>query len=315
MSAQAAPLVTVVTPVFNGEAYLEECLESVLRQTYERWECVVVNNRSTDRTLEIAESFAVRDPRVRVITNEAFVGVIQNHNIACRQVGPDAKYCKVLQADDWMFPDCLAEMVAVAEGHPSVGLVGSYVLHGDHVRCDGLPYPSPCVPGREACRLNLLGRVYTFLAPTALLIRADLVRSRPNYYDEAHLHSDVEACYEVLRETDFGFVHRVLTFVRRQEGAITAAHLGRLNLLALSNLEMLVRYGRVYLPEEEFKGALRKADCRYYDSLAYALWRSRERRQIWREHSGRMTAIDRPLSFAGLLGGLVRGQLGRMARG
>jgi len=315
MSTPAAPLVTVVTPVYNGEAYLEECLESVLRQTYEHWECVVVNNRSTDRSLEIAESFAARDPRFRVITNEAFVGVIQNHNIACRQLGPDAKYCKVLQADDWLFPECLAEMVAVAETHPSVGLVGSYVLHGDNVRCDGLPYPSPRLPGREACRLNLLGQVYTVLAPTALLIRADLVRARPAYYDEAHLHSDVEACYEVLRENDFGFVHRVLSFVRRQEEAITAAHLGRFNLLAVSNLEMLVRYGGWYLSEEEFARALGRSLRRYYDSLAFALWRSRDRARIWREHSRRMAAIGRPLSLVGLLGGFVRGTLGRMARG
>ena len=61
------PLVSVVTPVYNGERHLEECLESVLAQRYPHWDHVVVDNASGDRSVEIARRYAAKDPRIRVV--------------------------------------------------------------------------------------------------------------------------------------------------------------------------------------------------------------------------------------------------------
>lgn len=144
------PLVAVLTPVYNGEKYLAECIESVLTQTYSRWEYIIVNNCSTDGTLEIAQRYASQDNRIRVHNNDEFLTVIQNHNHAFRLMSAESRYCKVLQADDWLFRDCLEKMVEVAEQNPTVGLVGSYRLDDKRVNCDGLPYPSTVVPGRES---------------------------------------------------------------------------------------------------------------------------------------------------------------------
>ena len=105
-----SPLVSVVTPVFNGEAGLDECIESVLGQTYKNFEYVIVNNRSTDRTLEIAKCYAEKDPRIRIHDNDTFVEAVENHEIALRQISPESRYCKVVQADDWIFPECLERM-------------------------------------------------------------------------------------------------------------------------------------------------------------------------------------------------------------
>ncbi|MGH7324665.1 MAG: glycosyltransferase family 2 protein, partial [Candidatus Rokuibacteriota bacterium] len=63
------PLVTVLTPVYNGEAYLAQCIESVRAQTYDHWEYVIVNNASRDRTGEIVGRYAALDRRIRVFTN------------------------------------------------------------------------------------------------------------------------------------------------------------------------------------------------------------------------------------------------------
>ena len=87
-------MVTVVTPVYNGEAYLGECIESVLAQTYDHWQYVIVNNQSTDRSLEIALQYAQKDPRIRVITNEHFVDVMRSQNIAFQQVSSDSTYSR-----------------------------------------------------------------------------------------------------------------------------------------------------------------------------------------------------------------------------
>src|SRR5438445_8622580 len=86
MTSRRPPLVSVVTPVYNGEDYLRDCIESVLAQTYTDWDYTIVNNCSTDRTLDIAREYADRDPRIRIHSNETFVRQIKNYNIAFRQI-------------------------------------------------------------------------------------------------------------------------------------------------------------------------------------------------------------------------------------
>jgi glycosyltransferase involved in cell wall biosynthesis len=140
MTSRQGPLVSVVTPVHNGERYLRECIESVLAQTYEHLDYTIVNNCSTDRTLDIAYKYADRDPRIRVYSNEISSRVIESHNVAFRQISPQSKYCKVVHVDDWLFPDCLEKMVGLAEDHPSVAIVGAYGLSGTKVAWAGLPY-------------------------------------------------------------------------------------------------------------------------------------------------------------------------------
>jgi glycosyltransferase involved in cell wall biosynthesis len=120
------PFVSVLTPVYNGDRYLAECIESVVGQDYTNWEYLIVNNCSTDGSLALAESYAARDNRIRVVTNEKFVGVVENHNNAFRQMSPQSVYCKVLCADDLLLPQALGKMVRFAAQNPTVGIVGSY---------------------------------------------------------------------------------------------------------------------------------------------------------------------------------------------
>ena len=115
MTSSQEPLVSVVTPVFNGEQYLRECIESVIVQSYTNWDYTIVNNCSTDGTLDIAQEYAAKDRRIRIHNNPSFVRVIENHNIAFRQISPASKYCKPLAADDMILPDCLDKMVRLAE--------------------------------------------------------------------------------------------------------------------------------------------------------------------------------------------------------
>src|SRR4051812_16288926 len=110
MTSEGNPLVSIVTPVYNGEEHLRECIESVLSQSYINWDYTIVNNCSTDRTLEIAQEYAARNSRIRVRNNETFVGVMESHNRALRQISPESKYCKVVGADDWIFPHCIEKM-------------------------------------------------------------------------------------------------------------------------------------------------------------------------------------------------------------
>ena len=127
MGASRSPLVSVVIPVYNGQEVIAEAIRSVLAQTYDNFHLTIANNCSTDRTAQIAEEFAAQDERVTVYNATEFVSVVGSHNRAFTLIADDAKYCKILGADDWLFPNCLAELVRVAEAYPTIGMVTSYV--------------------------------------------------------------------------------------------------------------------------------------------------------------------------------------------
>jgi len=269
------PLVSVVTPVYNGAEFLPECIESVLAQTYQNWEYTIVDNCSTDGTVEIAKRYAAKDSRIRLHQNAEFLRAIPNHNHAFRQISPDSKYCKVVFGDDWIFPECLEQMVAVAEAYPSVGLVGAYSLEGKKVAWTGLPYPSHMVPGRQICRLHLLDHLYVFGAATNVMYRSDLVRERSAFYNENNIHADTEVCFDLLRSSDFGFVHQVLTATRVREQSLTSmSH--DLQTSFSGTLHVLAAYGRDYLSEEEFRACWDENLSAYYRYLAKSLLKRRD---------------------------------------
>jgi glycosyltransferase involved in cell wall biosynthesis len=299
MSVDSQPLVSVVTPVYNGEKYLGECIESVLGQTYQNWEYVIVNNCSTDRSLEIAQSYAEKDARIRIHNNQEFVGREANENIAFRQISPASKYCKMVHADDWLFPECIARMVTVAETNPTVGIVGAYGLNDTSVSWDGLPYPSTVVPGREICRRTLLGGFYVFGTPTSLLIRSDLIRSREVLYNEANIHADNEACFDLLQNTDFGFVHQVLTYTRRHKEAATTFS-EKFNTYLPGNLIILAKYGPIYLGNDEYEKCLKHYMKGYYTFLARSVFYQREK-QILDYHKNSMRDLGYSFSWIKLL--------------
>ena len=250
MESNSQPLVSIVTPVYNGEAYLAECIQSVLAQTYENWEYVIVNNCSSDGSLKIARKYAEKDPRIRIYENTEFFPIIANFNHAVRQISPKSVYCKILHSDDLMFDRCIEKMVAVAESNASVGIVGSYVLRGVRVVCSGLSYPQTVFSGREVCRRSLNirytpGRIYVFGSPSSILIKSGLIRDRdPLYNDKYHMCVDQELCYYLLQNQDFGFVHEILTHSRTHEQSVSTS-INKYNLETIEELMLMQDFGLV----------------------------------------------------------------------
>jgi glycosyltransferase involved in cell wall biosynthesis len=306
------PVVSVVTPVYNGAEYLVECIESVINQTYENWEYVIVDNCSTDGTLEIARRYEAQDPRIRVVAADVFVGQIENQNRAVREISPESKYTKVLHADDWLFPECLERMVDLAESNPTVGVVSAYRLEETRVTLDGLPLSITVVPGREMGRSTLLGRPYPFLfgTPSSVLISSEPVRARDPFYNEDNpWDEDTEACLEILRERDFGFVHQVLTFTRRVEGSPFSKQT-RLGVQLPAQIKLLAKYAPDFLTEAEYQRRLAV-------TLAfYALFFPRNPRKVANaefraHHRSALAEIARAVSLRDVLAG-IRLQLRRM---
>src|SRR3954447_23593557 len=154
--------VSVVTPVYNDEPYLEECIKSVLAQGHQDFEYIIGDNHSKDRSGEIAKDYATKDSRIRVVSPPEFLPQAKNFNFVLRQIDGRAKYCKMLLSDDWMYPQCLRQMIEVAERNPHIALVSAYRLIGNRPDCFGVPVERSSFPGKEVCRWQLLGTAYPF---------------------------------------------------------------------------------------------------------------------------------------------------------
>ena len=302
MSMQERPLVSVVTPVYNGADFLADCMESVLKQTYKNLEYIIVNNCSTDRSLEIAEGYAPKDSRIRVHSNSSFVGVIENHNIAFGLISPAAKYCKVVSADDFLFPDCITRLVECAETHSSAGIVGSYQLSGASVKWQGFDYPRSLLPGRELCRRIFLegDPSFGFGTPTSLMYRADLVRSSGGFYPNPSPHADTSACFKYLHDSDFGFVYQVLSYERKhqQTQSSTSAEMDRYSSAYLNDV---IEYGPLYLNREEVERKTGEVLGRYHRFLAANWLMGFRGREFWAYHEARLQELGHPLTRLALL--------------
>jgi len=295
------PLVAVVTPMHNAQPFLAECIESVLKQTYAHFEYIILDDCSTDGSLEIAVDYAKKDKRIRIERNATPAGVMPSHNIAFNLIPPAAKYCKVVSPEDLVFSDCIRRMVEVAEANPSVGIVGSYQLSGNHVKWQGFEYPQSVVPGREMCRRVYLGggNGFGFGTPTSVLYRADLVRASKEFYPNSAAHSDASACFKYLQSSDFGFVFEVLSYGRihpELESAKSAAVNGN----ASAYLRDLTQYGPLYLSKAELEQRL-KEQLHEYDLFLAKSVVQRRGPEFWDYHRGRRAELGHPVNSARIL--------------
>jgi CTP:molybdopterin cytidylyltransferase MocA len=111
-------------PVWDGEAFLEQAIESILQQTLTSFELIVIDDGSTDRTAAIAEEFAARDTRVRVLRRR-HEGLSASLNagiaVAC------GEYLARMDADDISVPDRLKKQVAYLDAHPGCVALGAWI--------------------------------------------------------------------------------------------------------------------------------------------------------------------------------------------
>lgn len=288
-------VVSVVTPFHNTAKYLAECIESVLAQTYPSFEYILVDNCSTDGAGAIAESYARRDPRIRLIRQPALLPQVQNYNSALAKICGESLYCKVVQADDYIFPDCLRMMVHAFEQSETIGLVSAYDLKGSTVRGSGFPRGTTMLSGPETARLYLRDGVWVFGSPTTVMYRASLVREITAFYDESLLHEDTEKCLQILERWNFGFVHQVLSFLRTGNDSISSKA-SSFQPGLLDWYILIRRYSTVFFEAAEAAALVKTARRIYYSMLAHRAIRSWDP-AFWRYHTDGLRTLPEALDW------------------
>ena len=117
------PTLSVGIPVWNGEMFLAQTIESLLAQDYESIEIIILDNMSTDRTSEICKQYAKKDARVKYILDESQRDVMQAHKVIARMA--NTEFFMVACDDDWYAPRYVSTLMSLMLSNPSVGLAYS----------------------------------------------------------------------------------------------------------------------------------------------------------------------------------------------
>ncbi|MDT8391495.1 MAG: glycosyltransferase family 2 protein [Lentisphaeria bacterium] len=220
------PTVSVCIPVYNGADYLNVAIDSVLRQTYDDFELIIMDNCSTDESFEIARGF--ESQRVRVSRNRENLGMAGNWTRCL--AAARGKYVKILPADDFLYPDCLARQVAVfaAAGSEDPGRpLGIVACARDVVNDTGSRKFSMRFSqsgrrhGLAMIRNNVRRGINTLGPPGNVLFRTDLARAAGAFQDEYLFVVDLAFYFKVLLKSDVVMQPEVLTAFRVGTGSCT----------------------------------------------------------------------------------------------
>jgi glycosyltransferase involved in cell wall biosynthesis len=172
----SAPLVSVLMTAYNREAFIGASIQSVLAQSFADFELLIVDDRSTDRTVDIARGYERKDCRIRVVVNERNLGQFANRNHAAGLAR--GAFLKFHDSDDLMYPHCLSVMVPMLQAEPRAG----FGLSAGNTWPGG-PCPMLLTP-RMAYQREFFGEGLFMCGPAGALFRAEVFRRLGGFRDE-----------------------------------------------------------------------------------------------------------------------------------
>ncbi|OGS11617.1 MAG: hypothetical protein A2234_02455 [Elusimicrobia bacterium RIFOXYA2_FULL_58_8] len=241
------PLVSVCIPVYNGARFIGRALDSALAQTYAPLELVVLDNASTDNTVEIVSRY-LGDPRVRLVRNLANIGAISNFNKAVSEAR--GEFIKILCADDYLRRDCLEKQAAPFLGGDSARIVmtcspRSVVGEDEAVWLRrGFAGREGVVDGREAVRLSVRAATNLPGESSCVLLRASALKAAGGFRDKFSLCMDIDCWSRMLVSGDLYVTAGTLCYYRisPRSWSISIARLQSSDYLAF--IDEVARDGR-----------------------------------------------------------------------
>ena len=202
------PLVSVLMTAYNRELYIAEAIESVLASTLTDFELIVVDDCSTDNTVEIARKIALKDNRVKVYLNDKNLGDYANRNKAASYAS--GKYIKYFDSDDIMYPHCLQVMVTGMEKFPQAGYGLSATGHGN--------FPLPVCISPEETYLENYGLYDHFLrAPGSAIIKRSVFEAVGGFNETIQSLGDMDMWMRLAQKYPLVKLQFAIYFAREHQ--------------------------------------------------------------------------------------------------
>ena len=228
--------VTVLIPVYNGEKYLKEAIESILHQTFTDFEFLIINDGSTDRSVEIIQSYT--DSRIRMIHNDKNLKLIATLNKGLDIA--QGEYVARMDCDDISLPERLARQVAFMDSNRDVGICGTWAktIGDDPGHIFSYEINSKKIKAQllfDCCLAH----------PSIIMRRALLVKYNLKYY-ESDLHAEdwglwqrASVCFDLSNIPEILLLYRIKqTSVSRANAELQENTLNYVNKLSLSKLNI-----------------------------------------------------------------------------
>jgi glycosyltransferase involved in cell wall biosynthesis len=209
--------VSIGLPVYNGDEFLEEALDSLLGQTYRDFELIISDNASTDRTQEICERYASSDPRIRYSRNAENIGPIQNSNLTFQMARTE--YFRFAAHDDCCAPTMLERLVDEMDRRPEVvNCYSATVLIDADGNQTGFSYRNDAFAARPSQRLRVMLAVDGLCLATYGLLRSDILRR--TLPEQNYTSGDHAFLAELALRGRFHLVPELLFYKRKHPGNI-----------------------------------------------------------------------------------------------
>lgn len=296
---ERAPAVSVVMPVHNTERFVGEAIESILGQTLQDIELILVDDGSTDRSPAILDEYAARDARICVVRHPTAMG-----RGAARNTGIDVARAELLafaDADDVSLPERLEQQKAYMDAHPDVGLVFSKLVITD---VDGNTIGIKRTPFDKAQLLESMRR-YCHFNHVAALFRTQVVRDAGGYRNGFAAAQDYDLLLRLIERAKTGVLdvpvyryRQVPTGVKygagdvqRRSAAIAREFARQRAERGDDDYESYMRDGKMPtiskpagppdLPSYYCKLARTALDCGAYVPMLKYVWRGLRARPLW----------------------------------
>lgn len=223
------PKISIVLPCYNGADMLDGAIESIIAQTFQNWELIIVNDCSTDNTLEVANSYAAKDKRIRVFSNEKNSKLPATLNHGFREAR--GEYWTWTSDDNLLLPNMLEVMSKYLDEHPDVGMA---VADENKINASG-QFLSVSIKPDDIQHLlplnNFVGAAFMYRREVALIAG--------EYNENLFLVEDYEYWLRLSFLTKITHIHEMLYSYRYHERSLTAT---RRKDIAKKLVEMRLTY-------------------------------------------------------------------------
>jgi len=219
------PLVSICIPCYNAADFIAETIQSVLNQTYQNFEIIICNDRSTDNTLDVIKKF--EDKRIQVHENEKNLGCSGNYNRVLSYA--KGKYTKLLCADDIIIPTCIEKQVAAFEQHAdkNIALVTAhkFVINEKGKKLFVKRFPGKgFISGKKAIRKSVLHGTNIFGEPGLPLMKTSILNQTSGVIEDKYYTycNDFDLWCKMLLFGDLYVINEPMFSFRIVSGSVTS---------------------------------------------------------------------------------------------